>query len=322
MYDNELLPFGNIDRLLLVELREPNHIGGVIPKLYPIARGNGDPLSYVTAKAFIDRPKSKIGIVTGVEEAKYMPHGEIDGLPGAVILGRALGRLGHEVYILTEEGCVQVIDSLIKELGATKTKSVNVSHLTNDEILAMAKDMDMGVAIEKIGVNRKGITHTIEGKSFDQKPGPFYADIFIESLNKQGKYTIGYGDGGNEIGFGKIFDQGRDLVPFGTKCQCPCGDGMFTSTATTTIWPVNVSNFGAYGTVAGLAILSDKADLALTPEELLKALIVSVAAGAVDGGNGKLYPGEDGIPDMTAAAYVKILKNIVDKVFQEFKRDF
>lgn len=322
MNDYLLVPFENIDRLMLVELRERNMPGGVIPKMYSIARGKKEPLSYITAKAFIDRPQAKVGIVTGVELHPYMPHGEIDGLPGSVILARALGRLGHEVFILTEEGCVPVIDSLIDELGAPKTKSINVTGMNDDDILKLAKEMDMGVAIEKIGVNRKGITHTIEGKSFDKIPGPFYADKFINSLNEQGKYTIGYGDGGNEIGFGKIFDQAREIAPYGAKCQCPCEDGMVTITATTTLWPVNVSNFGAYGTVAGLSILSEDASLALTSEDLLKALDVSVAAGAVDGGTGLLIPGEDGIPALTAAAFIRILKSIVDKNFQLFERAF
>ena len=97
---------------------------------------------------------------------------------------------------------------------------------------------------------------------------------------------------------------------------------MVTATATSILWPVNVSNFGVYGTVAGLAMLTEQPDLALTADELLKALDVSVAAGAVDGGTGLLVPGEDGIPAVTAAAFVQILYTIVQKNFAAFERPF
>ena len=99
MNDYTYIPFENIDRLLLVELRERNSAAGIIPRMYPIARGEGDPLSYRTAKALLNRPDAKVGIVTGVVLPSFMPHGEIDGLPGSVILGRALGKLGYEVSI-------------------------------------------------------------------------------------------------------------------------------------------------------------------------------------------------------------------------------
>ena len=134
--------------------------------------------------------------------------------------------------------------------------------------------------------------------------------------------TVGYGDGGNEIGFGKIFDAAREVVPFGATCQCPCGDGMVTSTGTSVLWPVNVSNFGVYGTVAALAIYAEDLTLAFPPEELLRALDVAVAAGAKDGGTGQAIPGEDGIPAETAAAFVRVMYNIVDYGLREIHRPF
>ena len=320
--DYTFIPFENIDRLLLVELRESNMPVGIIPQLYPFARLDGEPLSYLTAKVFVDQPKSKVGIVTGVVLPGFMPHGEIDGLPGAVILGRALTQLGHEVSILTEEGCVQVIKSLNIDLGANIAHIINSDKLSDADIEQLAQDLDIGVAIEKIGVNRVGFAHSIEGQRLDENPGPYYADKLITRMNELSKTTIGYGDGGNEIGFGKLYDKAREIAPFGARCQCPCEDGMVTATATGILWPVNVSNFGAYGTVAGLAILTEQPEMALTADELLKALDISVAAGAVDGGTGLLIPGEDGIPAVTAAAIVQVMYSIVQKNFQKFERPF
>ena len=37
---------------------------------------------------------------------------------------------------------------------------------------------------------------------------------------------------GNEIGFGLILDDVLKISPWGAKCQCPCGMGVATVTAT------------------------------------------------------------------------------------------
>jgi hypothetical protein len=133
---------------------------------------------------------------------------------------------------------------------------------------------------------------------------------------------VGYGDGGNEIGFGKLFEAARAIVRHGEVCQCDCQDGIITCTATDVLWPVNVSNFGAYATAAGLAILTENPDLAITAETHLKALDAAVAAGARDGGTGQAIPGEDGIPAPTAAAYVQIISTLVDHALHEVHRPF
>ena len=213
------LPYENLDRLLQVEVRALNLPSGVVPELYKIARDE-HPLSYVTAETFFTRPTARVGIVTGVSFLPHLPHGEIDGLVGAVVLARALGRLGGESFILTEAGVAPVIEALIEALDAPGVSAVDITPLNSAELDRYAQDLDIGVAIEKIGVNRKGVTHTIEGVAFDG--GPSYADDFIQNMNMQGKTTVGYGDGGNEIGFGKIFDAARKVVPYGATCQCPC----------------------------------------------------------------------------------------------------
>lgn len=314
-----LQPFESIDKLLQVEVRESNSLSGTIPKLYELVR-NEQPLSYLTAKAFYHHPGSIIGIISGNESFPFLPHGEIDGLCGSAFLARALGILGYEVKIFTEDGCKSVIDALLYEFNIQNTECISVSSMKSEEILEFAAEIDIGVAVEKLGINRKGIVHTIEGKNFTDKVGPFYGDIFINRLNDYDKVTIGYGDGGNEIGFGKIFHQVRKIVPKGSKCACPCGDGLATITSTSILWPVNVSNFGAYGTVAGLAIFSGRKDLSVKADEQIKALSTAVAHGAIDGWTGKPTPSENGIPAEIAAGFVRIMQGIVDKSFEKQDR--
>jgi hypothetical protein len=313
-------PFENLDRLLLVELRPRNMPGDVVPELYRKVRGSNNPLSYETAKVFLDHPSARVGIVTGVEFPPHLPHGEIDGLIGAVVLGRALGKLGGATSILVEASIVPVIEALIETLDAPRTYAVDVSPWSTKDIEDCADASDIGVAIEKIGVNRKGITHTIEGRAFNSIPA--YADAYIDTLTAQGKLTVGYGDGGNEIGFGKMFDEARAIVPHGAVCQCACGDGIITQTATDVLWPVNVSNFGAYATAAALAILTENPDLAITPAMLLDGLDAAVKAGARDGGTGLAIPGEDGIPAATAAAFAQVIYTALEHGLREVHRPF
>ena len=65
----------------------------------------------------------------------------------------------------------------------------------------------MAVTIEKLGRNKEGIRHSVMGTPLP-KTGDYYIDDFIVAMTEKGKLTVGIGDGGNEIGFGKIHDKG------------------------------------------------------------------------------------------------------------------
>ena len=111
--------------------------------------------------------------------------------------------------------------------------------------------------------------------------------------------TIGIGDGGNEIGMGKVRTRLAGL------------DALRARIAT--VVPVDhlvvagVSNWGGYGIVAALGRLTGL-DLLHTPEIERRLVEACVAAGACDGVTRRREPTVDGLAAETHAAVVDLLR--------------
>jgi hypothetical protein len=312
--------FENIDRLVTVEVNMQWMIKGVVRKLYEKARGE-KPLTQEIAESILDQPGGRIGLVTGIVD-EHLPQGEIDGPVGAAVLGRALSLVGYPVSFFIEEPIIQVVRAVCEALQWSDYKVINTSRLKNDQALDREADaIDIAVAIEKLGVNRKGVRHSIKGTPLPAsgEPSP---DRMIERLNTLGKATIGIGDGGNEIGCGKLYDYARQVVPYGADCGCPCHGGIVTTTGTTYLLPAAVSNWGAYGIATAVALISDRDDVLLRPEEELTILEAALDAGCLDGGTGFREPAQDGVPAQASAALVSLLDTIVSQSKRTFVRPY
>ncbi|MCZ6553520.1 MAG: DUF4392 domain-containing protein [SAR324 cluster bacterium] len=310
----------NIDRAVTIEMRPRGVPRGVNLQAYHYVRATGPPLSHQIAHALLAQPGSHIGFLTGMVFPPHLPHGEIDGPIGSAVLGHSLSQLGHPVSILVEEPVLPVMEALVQVLGADRLRLINASAVDDGDWDAVADDLGVVIAIEKLGVNRKGQRHLITGTPFD--PGYPYADHVVNRLNDQRKLTIGFGDGGNEVGFGAIFDFARAIVPHGRECGCPCEDGTITSTATRYLFPAASSNLGAYGVAAALALQTGRFELLPDPENEMPLLEAALEAGAIDGGTGRRIAAEDGIPGETAVGVLRVLNTIVRMGHQDFERAF
>lgn len=311
--------YENIDRLLTVELRTPGLPRGVIPQLYHFARGE-QPITYRAAKALAEVENGRVAIITGIHFPPHYPAGETDGPVGAVVLASALTSLGMRVDVMVEGPVVRPVEAMRSEAdGAFEV--MDTSELTHESVAQLAASYDAGVTVEKLGVNALGVRHSIQGTALP--PEVPNMDSFIDALNAAGKLTIGIGDGGNEIGFGAIFDKARQIVPHGAKCRCPCKGGIVTRTSTRVLLPALVSNFGAYGVVAALAVLLNKPDLSPRGSEIVSLLEVGIAGGLVDGASVKPdLIWDDGIPAAGVAAWVDTLSTIVSQEATRIERPF
>lgn len=301
--------FENIDRLVQVELRPAGMPMGVIPQLYTLARGDGPPLSLTIAQRLLEPDVARVACVTGVVFDPLV-HGEIDGPIGSAVLATALARLGKSTAVIAPAGMARVLAAVRAALNG------EFDILADGE--ASADDFDAAVAIERLGRNRKGRHHTILGGPLELDPS---ADDLVAALNERGRLTVGLGDGGNEIGFGALFDDARRLVPRGVDCGCPCGDGIVTSTATELLFPVSVSNLGAHAVTAALGLLADRPTLLPSTAALESATLAAMAEGSLDGGTFRPgFMGDDGIPFETVAAIVGVLRGICTQAFRTTPR--
>lgn len=233
-------------------------------------------------------------IVTGF----FIPAGgacETDGPPGAWALGDALASLGIEVGYVTDAACLPVLGGA----GMTPLIEYDPNLLTRHKPTAL-------VSIERVGRAADGKYYNMRGKDIGAFTAPV-DDMFLQA-NAAGIPTIGIGDGGNEIGMGNV----RELVAANIKL----GPTIACVVPTTHLIVAGVSNWGAWGLVAGLSLLCGR-NLLPTVEQARRQLDAIVAAGAVDGVTARPEATVDGLSWERQEAILRSLLSIVQGITTE-----
>ncbi len=238
------------------------------------------PQNYVArcADLLLDHP-GKIFIITGfyIMAAEAT---ETDGPPGAVTLGNALAKLGNEVVYVTDELSSEVVRSIADHevIEFPITNHFESANFANE--LVQEHSPSALIAIERAGLVGDGTYRNFRGVDFT----PYNAKI--DHLFDQHPYSVGIGDGGNEIGMGNL----QNVIPtieheFLPKNPCV--------TTTTELIIASCSNWGGYGLVAALSI---KHGINLLPsvEEAKQMVRNIVAVGAVEGMSGESKEFVDG----------------------------
>lgn len=299
-----------IDKLQCTEMRRRGLPRGHKWKLYELARSTESESLVLAAARKLAGDPMHVGILTGAAVPEHMPKGENDGPFGAVVLAKSLLMAGHKVTIITDPEPAGAIQGLLEYFDL----DVEIKQFGLDEAKAQekfAENIDALVVIERLGGNKNGNLHGISGVSRDAFRVNF--DSLVNKANSLGKVTIGIGDGGNEIGFGKIYDQLIKTMPeLNNSKTTPCGGGIFSVVPTGTLVVASTSNLGAYGLCAALAMLKGDTAMCHTPEDEVALHYIGVGLGMSDGGTGAIIPDCDGIPAETNAAVVRIMQTMVE----------
>jgi hypothetical protein len=274
-----------IDRLIRVAI--PPKLAGaadvpIIEVLYSSARKKlGDqPLTLLAAQQLMDRvkPKDTVIFLTGWTIRNWM-EAETDGPPGCASLARALS-LGLKAVpvIVTEEKIVETVSGAFQGAGLHQYPlneikkyqhrfgviglPAGISEKESEKIIKKLLDEinpSALIAVEKAGPNEKGVYHSARGE--DLSAINLKAGILVDEARKRNILTIGMGDLGNEIGMGLVKETIKKVLPIGKKCKCPCEAGIACETATDIAIPCSISNWGAYGIEACLALLLDQLEI-------------------------------------------------------------
>jgi hypothetical protein len=331
----------NIDRLVSIEMRPKGLPRGTIRPLYEATRAHmGKPLTLCAAEGLQKHvtPKSTVIITTGVYLPQYVPKGETDGPPGAASLARALD-LAFDAYpiILCEEQVVEATRATCAGIGLpsygteqvkrpphsvlVKGFPVDEHHAEHEVERIFAETNPTAIiSVEKLGKNAKGEYHSVTGVNIT--PYTAKVDVLFEKANSENIFTLGIGDGGNEIGFGTIYEAARPIVPNGVTCKCPCQGGIVTTTATTSLVTAATSNWGAYGVVACLSALLETPEILHDRASEERMLQLCAQAGAIDGVTSLQTPSVDGVSGVGSVHIVELLELLVKIGLVEIKRPF
>lgn len=333
----------NIERLCTVEMRTLGMPRGFIHKLNEVVENKyGSPSTLLAAKQIIERASKNDNVIisTGAGIVPWVVKGETDGPMGAAALGNILNKgFALKPIFITEELNVDPIKASCEVLGLKissdyeifkkkdRTAFIRSFPYDDGESQKAAKEIldeyqpSMIVTLEKLSPNEKGIIHTVRG--FDHTQSHAKVHHLINQAMRRDILTIGIGDGGNEIGFGVINKEVKDIiVPFGKMCQCPCQSGIAAVTKTDFLIVAAVSNWGAYGLEACIAGLLKNPNLLHSSTTEQRMLEACVKAGGTDALYLKRLLRVDGVTSEVNQSIITILREIVVKGLEETSRIF
>lgn len=244
-----------------------------------------------------------VGLITGF----FVPRGDVaapetDGPVGTALLAAALVACGVAVRIAVDGPCAGAVRAAVAAAGEAVAidEVADIPHAI--EVWRQAH-VDHAIAIERCGRSADGKPRNMRGVDVSPWTAP------LDDLFAAGTWAkLAVGDGGNEIGMGKL--------PAGLVARdVPNGEQIACVTSCDHLVVAGVSNWGAYGLMAALAMvrpewspiiarfLSAERDLAVT------RAIVDVA-GAVDGVTARREATVDGFGPEIHGALIDDLRRI------------
>lgn len=287
---------------------------------------------YNAAAELLD--SNRVVIITGFPcLLDFSPPTETDGPLGAVAIARALISLGKDVVIATDECNEEPM------LAAVAASGLFGPHLRLEcfaggigyddgeaaRLKQLAQSVDMVVAIERAGPCSDGLYKTMRGYDMSHLLAPLellllngddFNDAIDESkitVPKKKIRSVAIGDGGNEVGMGKMYQTIlNSSIPNAKEIACvvPCDHLLVSS----------VSNWGGYALAAALSVLAAN-NRHQSVHDLLPSCLVSseketeictrlVEAGARDGISKKQEMSIDGMPLATTLQTLEDLRKI------------
>ena len=244
---------------------------------------------------------TRVSLVTGFVVRPGMA--ETDGPPGTALLGRALRRLGKSVSYVADRVTLPLLEAALKTLGEPAGLIVfpdrEPAPLAAQRLLVSLAPTHL-VAVETPGRGKDGDYRSARGQSIASWNTPL-DELFIRRPSRV--VSVGIGDGGNEIGMGNVRPRLLRLGPRARKIASVVTVDHLVVAGT--------ANWGAYGVVAHLSILSGQ-NLLHTGEEERRLIAACVEAGGVDGLTRRPEPTVDGLPAEMHAAIVELLRSLVE----------
>lgn len=201
-----------------------------------------------------------VAITTGFP-THYMhsPPDETDGPPGAIAIANMLLSLGKQVTMVTDKRALKMNQAIIDEAVKSGVLSATIPLVTFEDkgpdsarhFLCHSGDVgkpryDHLVAIERTGRATDGNYYNMRGVNIKHLVDPI-DNLFIAAKDIPGISTTGIGDGGNELGMGKLKEKVKNLMPKGDLIACDVSaDYAITG---------GVSNWGGYAVACGLFLL-------------------------------------------------------------------
>lgn len=335
MADKELITRldNRLDQLVNIDMGERG-----VEHLFEAARAlQGEPLVGAAADALMAVPEGgTVVLTTGSVSRAWITTdlGENDGPSGAAAIARSLVLARNVTCVMVcEETLLPAIRNTCQAAGlfpvsleqaaiAKADKSlatiVMIPYATDDETgkaqaVQMLDDLkpDLMFSTERVGRNEFGVYHSMKG--IDYGMGRARVDFLFDLALERGIPVVAVGDGGNEIGMGKVAGHVKAHVPYGDTCQCGCGGGIGAVTGCDVLVTAACSNWGCTAIAAAMAARTGNAKLLHTPDREALLLDTMVANGLINSTHGIVDDSVDGFPRNSHIAVAELCRTIVSR---------
>lgn len=231
---------------------------------------------------------------------------ETDGPVGTLFMARGLIGLGKEVHVWSDFPHVEILEAGVRHLSLdVSVFDVPIRFGGNVLMCFWRERYDLLISIERPGRAMDGKYYSCRGEDVSPYVSPL--DEFFIEAKKYRTATIGIGDGGNEIGMGKVRPVLLEKLPeMGRIASIVKVDHLIVS---------GVSNWGAYALLAGISMILGRRDVLPTSEEETKLLELVVSSGGIDGISLKSSPTVDGIPEAILINKLREIRKCLESCF-------
>ncbi|NXA65239.1 GLUCM protein, partial [Mohoua ochrocephala] len=189
----------------------------------------------------------------------HEPPEENDGPPGALAIAAVLQALGKRVAIVTDQRAMELNKKIMEgavQLGILKKPIPLLSYQrenADSALMFLCENGNPGrprfdhlIAIERAGMAADGNYYNARKVNIKHLVDPI-DELFLAAQTIPGVTTTGVGDGGNELGMGKVKDAVKKHIKNGDVIACDV-EADFTVVA-------GVSNWGGYAIACALSVL-------------------------------------------------------------------
>lgn len=239
--------------------------------------------SLISSANFVSDNATSIAIISGfcVPTGNFKP--ETDGPLGVYAMIKAFLFLGKKVTYVTDDRCKPFFQRIFKSFGILdKISFASIPVPTEQEmkecdekndfsfpVIAKMSEkilsdnkIDCVISIERVGSTYNGHCYSMGGIDISTYTGR--TEILFNLARSKGIKTIGVGDGGNELGMGKMAEFVKQFVKRGDKivCQHPADHVIVCG----------VSNWGGWALACAVYLVAIEKNAALKKQNAYKEM--------------------------------------------------
>lgn len=267
----------------------------------------------------VDPSSSHIILLSGFPCCvQHDPPTETDGPPGTIALAQCALALGfrttlvtdtcnHSVFEAAAERCNDHPSFDLQVFSPCTSPDAALPQEEEERMEQLVQSASLIIACERAGPAKDGNCYTMRGINMTEKGliAPLERIVHrVRELNKKGDKDVKFiaiGDGGNELGMGKVIDAIR------SSPKIDNGDLIGAVTAADFLIAASVSNWGGYALAAAVAVIKGENSKektltewvqACTPSEVDEVSLLQqcVNKGCRDGVSGLMEATVDGMP--------------------------